>query len=507
VSAVPDNAAIQAFAYIGAEKAPLYRTIMRLFMESKERFVFSLRAEDVFEVVRNSAVGEILEQAEVETALAQLCEWGNLQTHADTTDVDTVEDFFKQRHAFQITSQGEAAERASALLQTTSKRETALQSTALADVRHVIEELKQLAREPELDAGKIHRNLLMLHARFEDLTATAQAFIGRLERRIQLQPADARQLIEFAERFIGELVLAADSIGEAVRDIEAAGFERLLHAAAERSAGDGMDQTAEDVAAVCGQWRSQWECFCNWFISQPDRPSTAEKLRERARASIPVLLSVTTRINDRRFHRIDRANDFRVLARWFAEAESDDQAHRLWRAAFGLGSARHLIINDATLDDHEAQDVSANTSWLDAPPLRISMRLRDYSNNSRTGMLSRIIDRTEEKEKLAAATREEALRILNAQSRFGTGRRMRLSELDHLETAEFDLFLDLLGEAVSARVFSAEPVEILSGDGCLRVKLEPTEDGRKASISTTEGIFSGPDYWISIEALIEPPEV
>src|SRR5215813_3165775 len=87
---------INALAYITAKKAALYRTIMRLFMESKERFVFSLRAEDVFETVRVSGVGETLEQPEVESALAQLCKWGNLQRYADTTDVGTVKDFFKQ---------------------------------------------------------------------------------------------------------------------------------------------------------------------------------------------------------------------------------------------------------------------------------------------------------------------------------------------------------------------------------------------------------------------------
>jgi uncharacterized protein (TIGR02677 family) len=160
-----------------------------------------------------------------------------------------------------------------------------------------------------------------------------------------------------------------------------------------------------------------------------------------------------------------------------------------------------LIINDATLDDYEAQACPASTSWLDAPPLRISTTLRDSGSDSRTGRLSRIIDRTDEKEKLAAATREEAMRIMNAQARFGTGRRMRLSELEHLDPGEFDLLLDLLSEAMSARVFSDEPVEILSGDGCLRIKLEPTLDGRDARIPTTEGTLSGPDHWISIDQI------
>jgi hypothetical protein len=56
-----------------------------------------------------------------------------------------------------------------------------------------------------------------------------------------------------------------------------------------------------------------------------------------------------------------------------------------------------------------------------------------------------------------------------------------------------------LGEAVSARVFSEEAVEIVSGNGCLRIKLEPTGDGQEALIHTGEGTLSRPDHWIGIE--------
>src|SRR5881396_1421004 len=44
----------QVFAYINADNAPLYRTIMRVFMESKQRFLFKLCPQDVLEAVRIS---------------------------------------------------------------------------------------------------------------------------------------------------------------------------------------------------------------------------------------------------------------------------------------------------------------------------------------------------------------------------------------------------------------------------------------------------------------------
>lgn len=478
---------IEAFTYLTDDQAPLYRTIMRAFMEAKDRFVCQLRLPEVVEAIRSSANCEMPETGQIEAALARLCEWGHLQTHLDVTDVRTVQDFFAQHHAFRLTGQGEAAQKALALFETASGRESELQITVLSDIRRFLQELVRLSGETEPDAIQIHCNMLLLRAQFQTLTANAQSLISRLEVEVPSETADAQCLIEYAERFVGELVLTADAVGKAVRQIETTGFDRLIQAVARRSVHDSMEMG------------SYWGGFRRWFISEPSRPSHAELVRERARALIPSILSAIARISDRRVHRIDRASDFRILARWFAQTESDADSHRLWRSVFGLCPARHLIVNDHTLDDHET--VPPNTSWLNAPPLRISKRFRHSGNGPQIGILNRIIDRTADRERLAAATHEEALRILKAQSRFGTGHRIRLSELEHLETGEFDILLDLLGEAISARVFSNEAVETLSADGSLSVKLEPIDDGRDAMISTAEGIFSGPDQWIRMDSI------
>ena len=480
-------------AYIATARAPLYRSIMRVFMEAKERFKFQLRLHDISEVLQAP------DSEEIESALAQLCEWGNLEARSDTTYVTTIEDFLAARKTFQITARGEAAERALEVFENGPNENQNLDGTALTDVLYAVQELKLAFPVGTADAGKVHRNLVLLRARFEGLIATAHTLLAALERGIQSESHDARQLAQYGERFVADFVLTAAGVGEAIQEIETSGFERLLQAVAERCGPSVTQAAPEHIQSIHDQWRLFWLRFCDWFISRPGRLSNAEVLRERIRTALPALLAVITSQNERHIHRIDRSNDFRVLARWFAEAESDADAHRLWRAVFGLCPARHLLINEATLDELEARHVPPNTTWLDAPPLLIPAGVQDYSGSAQAGGLTYIVDRSAEKQKLAAAAHEEAVRILNAQSRFGTGARMRLSELDQLETGELDLLLDLLGEAVSARLLSTEPVEIFSGDGCLKIRLEPAEDGRDASIVTADGVLSGPDHWITIE--------
>jgi uncharacterized protein (TIGR02677 family) len=205
-------------------------------------------------------------------------------------------------------------------------------------------------------------------------------------------------------------------------------------------------------------------------------------------------------INDRRVTRSDRAADLRTLARWFAELDRETDLHRLWRAAFALAPARHLRIDEATLDTRAAgAPTSAQTSWLDAPPLLISPRLRAIGHQAHHGRPHNIIDRSREKTLLLAQAELEAAQLAAAQRRLATGRRTRLSELEELSETEFDLFLDLLGDALVSKVRPDDVVDVASSDGAFRIVLEPTLDGATASIPTSIGHLSGPDHWITID--------
>jgi uncharacterized protein (TIGR02677 family) len=493
------------FEYIRSENAPLYRGIMRVFIESKDRFVVQLRLQAVIKGLGD--IPDLPEHHVIESALAQLCEWGNLEPRPDTSSVCSVEDFYNPPHTFQMTRQGEAFERTLAFYDANSEREHVLQNGCLTDIRFVAQELKQFSQQPERNAAPIYRSVVLLFALFEDLSAVARTLIQKLDGRADLQPPDVRRLVEHSRRLLGELEQEAPVIGQLVRDIESAGLEQLILVVVRRNMDADKSAMPKTIADACNEWRLRWERFRSWFISLPDHRSGLSLLRERLRASLPALLRMSAGIQIEGAGRIDRIQDFRILAKWFAQSASDAEAHVLWRAAFGLSSARHLLINESTLAEREAQDIPAHTSWLEAPPLRIADS--ECRGSSRTDGLSRIIDRSIEKERLAATCQEETRRLLSSQNCFGNGNRIRLSDLQQLAPCEFELFLDLLGDAVSARVSPADAVEILSGDGCLRVRLEPAGDDHLARIDTGDGALSGPDLWIRIEQIAteDLPEV
>jgi uncharacterized protein (TIGR02677 family) len=430
-----------------------------------------------------------------------------LSAHADTRDVATVEDFYRPRYLYQLTAQGAAAERALAAFDDALRQARGeLKTVALQDVHDRLEELIRLAAEPHPDPGKVHGALTLLTGRFEELTTQAQAFLASLQRTIDLQGKEVEELlayketlIDYLERFLGELVLRTPEIGKRLEKLDAKTVEPLLALAAERDLADAFDPSEADRGAALAAWRARWRGLAAWFLGHRDAPSQAGVLRARARSAIPALLAAVAGVHDRRRTQSDRATDLLALARWFAETDSDEQAHRLFRAAFGLAPARHLKVDEATLEVREAEPVPARTSWLEAPPLTLTPRLRRTGRHRPRGRPAGVIDRSRDKELLARLMREESEETERARRRLTHTAPVRLSELGELDPAEFRLFLDLLGQALAQRIRPGETVEASSSDGALAIRLAPTGDGRRAVIPTSEGLLSGEDAWVTIE--------
>lgn len=506
---------LRIFAYATEPNARLYRAVLGAFVAAKERFRLHLRPSEVLEALRETPLAdESVDLDSVDAALRQLSspDWGNLESHPDTALVATVEEFYRPRFLYRLTQRGAAAEQALALFESLSTQRGALQTAALADIRGLLEELAQLCAASEPDAGKAYLTLEALCSRFAQLTDQAQTFLSSLQRAIDLHGASLEsfvaykeRLIDYLERFINELLLSRLEIAEQVARIEASGIERALALAAARQLADALDPSADEQASVYAVWKRRWSGLREWFAGDLGMRSQAEELRRHALAAIPALLSALAGLHDRRTRKVDRSADLRTLARWFAAAPTEADAHRLWRVAFGLHAARHLRIDAETLAARDQQPVPAGTSFREAPPVRVAPRLRSHGRILRSGRPATVIDRSADKERLRASAEAEAAELLEAQQRLARGERLRLSELSQrgrLDATEFRVLLELLGEALATRTPDGRYVETTSSDGLLVVRLEPTEDAAEAVLETTLGTLRGPDHFITIASAL-----
>ncbi len=157
-----------------------------------------------------------------------------------------------------------------------------------------------------------------------------------------------------------------------------------------------------------------------------------------------------------------------------------------------LSPARHLAL--AVADEK----VSANTPWRDSPGIAVLPKLREQGVLPTRGAPPRIQDRSAERSLLAARVAEEAAQTEAARQRLATNRETRLSELGRLDSSSFRLFLTLLGEALASQTDPDKPVERLTGDGTLIVRLVPLAAYTEAEIATDLGTFRGRDHLLLI---------
>ncbi|WP_329069552.1 TIGR02677 family protein [Amycolatopsis sp. NBC_01480] len=497
----------QPFAHLTAPNSVLYRQVMSTFVDAKRRFTVHLRPEDVHETLAD------IEPNSVADALTRLVEWGNLHADPDTSRVTTVEDFHRARFLYQLTERGEAVELALAAYDEALGRRGALQAVALSDIATQLQALLELARQSAPDPAKVHLLLRALVDRFTDLASNAQAFMGSLQRTIDLHDADADafraykdRLIDYLERFIRDLVGTGGKIATLIDEIELLGVGPLLDITAWREAEDAAPGQAEgsddprrpEFERIRPLWQDRWQGVRSWFVSEQHHPSQAKLLRSQARAAIPQLLQIVAALNERRAGRSDRSADFRSLARWFAQAPDDDAAHRLWRSAFGLSAARHLTVDADTLQAREENPVPAHTPWAQAPPLEISPRLRKTGSYERRGKPNRVLDRTTQRRHLAELAARETAETVAARAALVTSRPTRLTDLGQLDPAAFRLFLTLLGDALSARTPGKRAVETTTSDGSMLIRLTALDGAGRAAIQTPNGVFRGPDHLVEI---------
>src|SRR5262245_7122220 len=122
------------FSYTVESLAPLYRAVMRLFLEAKGRYRIQLRPDDVAAEIRRSGLLAELPEGSVDRALDQLVDWGNLRRSHDTGRVATLEDFRRRHFVYQLTAAGEAAERSVGEVLAALERSGSLQRVMLGTI-------------------------------------------------------------------------------------------------------------------------------------------------------------------------------------------------------------------------------------------------------------------------------------------------------------------------------------------------------------------------------------
>lgn len=470
---------------------------MDVFAEAKRQYVLRLRPEEVLERATRRRISALELDEGPENALDQLVSWGNLRRTQDTARARSLAEFARRRSLYQLTPEGEAAQLAVEQVERSLGTTGSLQDFMLPAILDELRSLRTELDRTEPDKGVLLASLTNLFGQFASLANNASIFMGSLTDTIEAGDVAEdsflvykQAVLAYLDRFLSQLERLAPEIRTAVEAVEDLGIERLVHLAASADEAPTPDGVADRSPELLGRW----EGLRGWFVGDPGRWPTLESLQAAARDAIIRLLAILQRLNDKHYRRIDRAADFIQLARWFERSTASD-AHRLWRTAFGLTSARHL--STASPDEGAV----AGMSWWDAPPCELAPRLRTTGRGERTGRSGAIEDHSATKHELAGRLAQERMKRTRALAGFVARSPLRLSQLDELDEDSFEVLLELLGRTLGRSVARGGPVTAV--DGSFRVTITVPPEARRASVLTPRGRLTGPDLVLEVAAVTD----
>ncbi|MFJ9902348.1 TIGR02677 family protein [Streptomyces sp. NPDC101152] len=489
------------FRFTTDERAPLFSAILHAFGEAHELLVTALSLDEVRERLHGAGDFAALADEELAGALGQLRAWRLLdavQDHAG--EPRTAEEYERRSLRYSLTRLGEAAlagvrHALTALTAPSGAPRTAVLD-AIADRLHT---LAALSEDPASGDRRICTTLRELEGHLDALRSDTRAFHGEVQRLLHASgtdPAAFREgkaaTVAYLQEFLSHLDQSADAVAVALARVEERGVDPL-HARALAGA-ELSPLTAGDPAPFwLRERRSRWEVLRAWFLPTDGAPPRVERLREVAQRAIVTLLEAREGIDQARPGSSGAAADFRELARWFALAPSEEDLHRLWATAFGLGPARH-----AHLVHPDPEVVPASAGWGQAPPVEVSALLRSSGRTERFTRPGRVRDVAALKSARAERARAERAELEAAWDLLRTTAPVRLSHVGRLDHRVFERLLDLLGRALAVRPGSDGVRRAVTADGRVEVLLRAPDGPGRALLRTSHGRLTAPDYVLEI---------
>lgn len=439
------------------------------------------------------------EETVLADGLRQLTEWGLLEATQDqSARYSTPEEFERRNLRWSVTPSGQAAVAGMIRAIEVLRQTVSLQPAVLDAIADALDDLERQLSEPASADSRITTRLSELERHHESLVGNVRQLNSQLQRLLREDATSddvflevKRRTVSYLEEYITDVERPARRLATSIQRLES---ERIaeVHRRALRGANLAPFADSDPAAEWLAERQRRWQALLAWFSTAGGAEPRIRILTGIAREAIVQLLRVLEQRFEGRRRSASAAADFRALARWFAAAESEEDAHRLFNAAFGLSSARHAHV----IDDTEREP--ASTSWRQAVPVTVAPILRVMGRGAPPGRPTPVVDPSglraqRQREQAEALLRQGALR-----AQLITDGQVPLSSLGYLPPELFHEFLILLSEALSAPVATDGTRRATSVDAQVEIALHAPDQGKRASLVTREGALDVPDYGLEV---------
>lgn len=372
--------------YLSADKAELYRAVMRLLYNEKEMFNSQLSKNEIIEKIRQRSEFTDLTDDELENALKQLTAWGNIVPMQDLREPATIEEYKRKLYRYSISEYAIKIERMTVELENLFSEGNVLSSSLLKRIYGYLLETDKILNSNNLkEINEWWRNLL------EDFNRLDQNFSDYVHAFYSANGEKMLHSIDFIrhkDKFVGYLrefirVLQKYSgdIEKALIEINADKKEELLNKILQSEM--EIPRTASeayDTDIIKDKLYIKWDNLFDWFVSTESKRSRCSTAMEYTDEIIRKILNNAVMLMQLQNLGISRKQDYRQYMRMFAECTDIDEAHCLSAHVFGVMNIAHYKCNS----NRETDSIFENAAELKPQFFEIQPRTRVYKPRIKT---------------------------------------------------------------------------------------------------------------------------
>ena len=492
------------FRFTTTELRDLHVALMIAFDQSAI-LAPALNLDQVRAALRGAGWDDPLDDEVLSRALAALAGWGLLEATQDHgASYSTPEEFERKNLQWSLTPRGEAGIGGLLHALDSLRQAVGLQPAVLDAIGDGLSDLADMLAKSANDGldARIHLRLAEVEGHHNALLTSVRQFNGHLQRLLREESADELVFADVKSKTVSYLKEYVDGV-EGPQQRLAAAIERIVEAGVATLFDRAL--LGANLAPVAGSdpapsWlakrQQHWDAIRAWFAPADASAPRIEGLLDIARGAIIELLRVLERRWDSKRRSASVANDFRLLAGWFAEAPGEAEAQVLFSAAFGLWPARH-----AHLLPLDGEQRAPSIGWAEADPVDVAPALRSSGSLVVRGRPRRVGDPLQSRALRQRRQAESLARQDSLRASLATDGRVPLSSFSDLPGGAFAELLDMLATGLDAPRGEDGTRRALSIDGSVEVILWPPTGDQRTVLRSESGTFGCPDFGVSISVI------
>lgn len=472
-------------AYLTVEQAAQYRVIVDALLDAQEHSLTGVGRDELLSRVRDRIEHETDKSTadrlthpdvlDLDSRMKALHNWGVVIRWQDKATTEA--DFVRTRDRYQLTS--DAADLHRWLRRRVDEDAVATSAAAFAPAVIADRLDDMLGALADHDSNRAARAWAQVRTTLKDMAEAAAIWQSRLASALAGAPDQdkMRRLRETLMAYVNVWGAGVDTYSPRIRTATA----RLRDITDDEwrvltLAGLDADVAEETVQALVEAYRDSAETLHIWFRA---RGGQAQRLRRQVRDTVTPLLR-GSRALLATGGRVTRRAELLRIATAVERAPSDEEAWRLWCAATGLWSARHLPGIPAE------PAAPARPSFWAAPAVPIDVTLRKKGAQSVKGRPAQLPDRREAR-RAARRSAEQGRWRSEAAERVVLARSgAHVAEWPPVETAEEAAIIwELVGAVLRCRPDDTGVRLTYSRDGRWEVRAFPAPPARPSAVIAT----------------------